>query len=418
MTTARILVDHNTLRRKDHIMKTSPTKLLKNHRTSRGGRASAGEPYKQSFRHRRRARHEALRAHRDRLAQIAQDTFRTVLTIHGYHEDVFTDSDDDTDSSIPNSNSRSHDSTKEGPYYDLKEHISKTRSETAFYPHYSALLAGWEEPSPSSEGSSPDAPAPALDTATPTSEVSSSSRAHSYDTKIEFATSSVLEAARRVWQTSASLQSGEYSLGVLNDASPKRPGGASLRGGMTLEECLVRQTTLIDSLQNSIAGAQFYAEHRKTTDGSGLHDHAMLYSPQVAVIKNDRGQRITPFSINIISSVPVHAGTVRAKFSIDDGEFKDGVRKVMRERMARALKLFEERGDRVLVLSAFGVGQSCNSPDMIGEIWADLLCARDAKFHGVFDKVVFALSAKHRETFEKAFNEKVLEREVFTEEFD
>ncbi|KAL5504637.1 hypothetical protein ACEPAH_7300 [Sanghuangporus vaninii] len=415
MTTTRILVDHNTLRTNEYIMKTSPTKLLKNHRTNRG-RGSAGGPYKQSFRYMRRARHEALRAHRDRLAQIAQDTFRTVLSVHGYHEDVLTDSDDDTDSSIPNANSPSNDAAKEGTYYDLKDQISKTRSETSFYPHYSALLAGWEGPSLTSEGSSPDVPA--LGTATPTSEVSSSSRAHFYDTKIEFATSSVLEAARRVWQTSASLQSGEYTLGVLNDASPKRPGGASLRGGLTLEECLVRQTTLIDSLQNSIAGAQFYAEHRRTTDRSGLHDHAMLYSPQVAVIKNDRGQRITPFSINIISSVPVHAGTVRAKFSIDDSEFKDGVRKVMRERMARALKLFEERGDRVLVLGAFGVGQSCNSPDMIGEIWADLLCARGAKFHGVFDKVVFALSAKNRETFEKAFNATVLEKEVFTEEFD
>lgn len=207
-------------------------------------------------------------------------------------------------------------------------------------------------------------------------------------------------------------------MGLLNPASPKRPGGASLNGGVTLEECLVRQTTLIDSLQNSIAGAQFYAEHRKTNDGSGLHDHAMLYSPKVTVIKDDRGRRIAPYLIDIISCVPVHAGTVRAKFTIDDTEFKDGVRTVMRERMARALRLFEERGDRVLILGAFGVGQSCNSPDMIGEIWADLLSARGAKFAGVFDRVVFALSAKHREAFEKAFNERLLEKELFTEDFD
>lgn len=396
-------------------MKTSPTKLLKKHRTGRGGRGPAAAPYKQSpFRQRRRARHEALRAHRDRLAQIAQDTFRTVLTIHGYHEDVLTDSDDDTDSSTPTGTSPAHDGANEGPYHDLKDQIGKTRSETSFYPHYSALLASWEMPLPSLQGSSstgPEAPG----TTTPTSEVS---RTYPYTTKIEFATSSVLEAARKASQTTLSLQGGEHRLGVLNDASPKRPGGASLSGGLTLEECLVRQTTLIDSLQNSIAGAQFYAEHRKTNDGSGLHDHSMLYSPHVVVFKNDRGLRISPFHINVISSVPVHAGTVRAKFSIDDTEFKDGVRTVMRERMARALRLFEERGDRVLVLGAFGVGQSCNSPDMVGEIWADLLCARGAKFQGVFERVVFALSAKHRETFEKAFNEKILEREVFTEDFD
>ena len=55
---------------------------------------------------------------------------------------------------------------------------------------------------------------------------------------------------------------------------------------------------------------------------------------------------------------------------------------------------------------------------MIGEIWADLLSARGAKFAGVFDRVVFALSAKHREVFEKAFNERLLEKELFTEDFD
>ncbi|EJD08126.1 uncharacterized protein FOMMEDRAFT_42764, partial [Fomitiporia mediterranea MF3/22] len=228
---------------------------------------------------------------------------------------------------------------------------------------------------------------------------------YTFTTQFEFTTSSALEAARKAVQSSPSILRGEYSLGVLNPASSKRPGGASLNGGMTLEECLVRHTTLFDSLQNSTAGAQFYAEHRKTTDGSGLHDHAMLYSPKVTVIKDNRGRRITPYSINVISSVPVHAGTVRAKFNIDDTEFKDGIRTVMHERMARILRLFEERGNRILILCAFGVGQSCNSPDMIGEIWADLLRSRGAKFQGVFDKVVFALPGKHREAFEKAFNE-------------
>ncbi|KAH8115252.1 hypothetical protein DFH11DRAFT_1483220, partial [Phellopilus nigrolimitatus] len=227
-----------------------------------------------------------------------------------------------------------------------------------------------------------------------------------FATQFEFTSSTALEAARKAWQSHPSLQSNLYGLGVLNPATPKKPGGASLNGGVTLEECLARQTTLYDSLQNSSAGVQFYAEHRAKSDGSGLHDHAMLYSPSVTVIKDDRGQRIAPYNINVISSVPVHAGTVRAKFdywlTLD---FHTGVRTVMRERMARALRLFEERGDRVLILGAFGVGQFCNSPDMVGEIWADLLCARGAKFRGVFDRVVFAIPGKHLSVFERAFNE-------------
>jgi len=151
------------------------------------------------------------------------------------------------------------------------------------------------------------------------------------------------------------------------------------------------------------------------SDGSGLHDHAMLYSPGIIVFKDERGRRIAPVSIDVVSSVPVNADTVRAKFDVVGSELAQGVRVVMKERMARILRLFEERGDRKLVLGAFGVGQFCNSPDMIGEIWADLLLARGAKFQGVFHKVVFAVPGKHLPSFENAFQSRVLEAELMAE---
>ncbi|KAI5123807.1 hypothetical protein M0805_009102 [Coniferiporia weirii] len=408
MTVDRILINHNTHRTRhpkhsisSSAMKAKSAKSGKPRRMNRRGRGSSGG----AFKSRQRSGPEALRAHRERLAQIAQDTFRTVLTSRGYYEDVVTDSDSDADEcSEPLSPSQ-------GTFHDLSEQITNTRLKTSFYPHYSPLLAGWEKgPSlsvrdaPTSDASESSIPIP-------------SSPSQVFATQFEFTSSSTLEAARNVWRSLSSLQNNTYGLGVLSPASPKKPGGASLNGGVTLEECLVRQTTLYDSLQNSSAGAQFYAEHRAKSDGSGLHDHAMLYSPDIAVIKDGRGQRIAPYTINVISSVPVHVGTVRAKFSIDDAEFRDGVRSVTRERLARALRLFEERNDRVLILGAFGVGQFCNSPDMIGEIWADLLRARDAKFQGVFDRIVFAVPSKHRQAFEKAFNARVLEAELLSEDF-
>ncbi|THG96482.1 hypothetical protein EW145_g7773 [Phellinidium pouzarii] len=405
----RILFDHNRPLIEQHgyikhhpslPMKAKSAKITKSRRGHRRGRGSSGGALK----NRQRSGPEALREHRERLAQIAQDTFRTVLTSRGYSEDVLTDSDDDADA-------RSESPTSQGTFHDLTERIMNTRSATSFYPHYSPLLAGWEK-----------GPSLSVRDATATGSESSvpicSSSSQVFTTQFEFTTSSTLEAARKAWQSYPPIQSNEYGLGILNPASPKRPGGASLNGGVTLEECLVRQSTLYDSLQNSSAGAQFYAEHRSKSDGSGLHDHAMLYSPDVVVIKDDRGHRIAPYTTNIISSVPVHAGTVRAKFSIDNSEFNEGVHSVMHERMARVLRLFEERGDRILILGAFGVGQFCNSPDMIGEIWADLLCGRGAKFQNVFDRIVFAVPGKHRLVFEKAFNSKVLEAEleVWTED--
>jgi uncharacterized protein (TIGR02452 family) len=236
----------------------------------------------------------------------------------------------------------------------------------------------------------------------------------------EFTKSSALSAARKLWSSSDEIQMGLSKIGILNSATPKKPGGSSLSGGDTQEECLVRQTTVFDSLQNSVAGEQFYLTHRRETDGSGLHDHAMLYSPNVVAFKTERGKRVAPISINIVSSVPVHAATVRSKHNVDPSELTEGIRTVMSERMARILRLFEERGDRVLILNAFGVGQFCNSPDMIGELWADLLHVRGAKFEGVFDKVIFAVSGKHLPVFERAFSGRCLESELSDslDEFD
>ena len=335
----------------------------------------------------------ALRTHRDRLAQVTQDTFHTVLTVQGYHEDIFTDDDADLITT--------------GIYHDLSGQIMRTRQETAFYPHHCSLLAEWANgPTLSDRGQSGQIN-------TIPNDITSPHTSSSPSTKVEFVSSSTLSATRKAM--SSNLQVSNLRIGVLNCSSPKKPGGASLSGGDTQEECLVRQTTLLDSLQNSKAGMQFYSEHRSESDGSGLHDHSLLYSPEVIVFKDDRGRRVAPSVIDVVSAVPVNANTVLAKFNVDRDELRSGIRSVMHERMARILRLFEERGDRTLVLSAFGVGQFCNSPDMIGEIWADLIGTRAARFRGVFDRIIFVVSPKHLSTFENSFNSRVLESELLHE---
>lgn len=299
----------------------------------------------------------AIRARRDRLAQAAQDTLATL----------------------------SFASQLDNLVEDLSANIIHSRQETSFYPHHSPLLANWSKVPPSSSR---------LPTSTPT--------------RFEFTSSSALSTA----QSLASSSTCSGPIGVLNATSPKKPGGAYLSGGFAQDECLARQTTIFDSLQNSNAGASFYAEHRSASDGSGFHDHSMLYSPRVVVLKDDRGFKVAPFAVDVLSSVPVNASTVRSKFNIDSQHCESGIRYVMKERMARILRLFEDRGVGKLVLGAFGDGQFCNSPSMIGELWADLLLVRGARFRNSFDKVVFALSGKHRLAFENAFNSRVLESDL------
>ncbi|KLO11103.1 hypothetical protein SCHPADRAFT_831578 [Schizopora paradoxa] len=275
---------------------------------------------------------------------------------------------------------------QENTVQDISARVVRSRQETAFYPHQSPLLANWSKGQPLSSRPS-----------------------SSTDTKFVFVSSSALSTAQMLASNSEHF---DGSIGVLNATSPKKPGGAYLSGGFAQEECLARQTTIIDSLQNSEAGASFYAEHRSASDGSGFHDHSMLYSPHVVVVKDDKGRRLSPFSVDVLSCVPVNASTVRSKFNIDAQYCESGIRYVMKERMARILRLFEERGVGTLVLGAFGVGQFCNSPDMIGELWADLLFVRDARFRNSFDKVVFALPGKHRLAFENAFNSRSLESDL------
>ncbi|KAH9917545.1 uncharacterized protein B0H18DRAFT_1096481 [Fomitopsis serialis] len=315
--------------------------------------------------------------------------------------------------------------------HDIAVAIELSRQGTTFYPHYSEALAKWS---------------------TTRSNVQSVA-----ETKIDFSPRGPLTTARRLARTTLSLRMqrasspNESSLGVLSFASPKRPCGGFLQGGDEQEDKIARHSSLLASL-SSPAAQQFYQEHKKflKEDGSGLHDHSMVYSPSVVVFRREGdddlppdpdvnvfsasptvnegigGEFIPPFLINVISAVPVNAMAVRAKHTILPSEqdfFENGIRSAMKERMARILHLFEERGNRVLVLGAFGCGpQSQNNVETIASIWAELLVCgdlegagavkREARFKNCFEKVIFAAPGKVLELFKKAFKARLFEAEV------
>lgn len=304
--------------------------------------------------------------------------------------------------------------------HDIFAQIQLSRQGTTFYPHYSKPLAHWavSPPPPNSTDSS---------------------------TAIEFMHCSTLTAARRLStspstsNSSAGVSTSASTLtskvGVLSFASPKKPGGGYLHGGDEQEEVIARLSSLVASL-SSPSAQDFYKEHRQSRleDGSGLHDHSMVYSPGVVVFRADAddsgdapavdavgGAFIPPYTINVLSAVPVNVAAVRTKHVILPSErdfFEDGIRSVTKERMARALRVFEERGDRTLVLGAFGCASSQNSVETIATIWAELLVTGDAadlqtpRFRNAFDRVVFAVPGKHFAKFKEAFEMRVFEAEV------
>ncbi|KAL6310528.1 hypothetical protein BKA93DRAFT_756475 [Sparassis latifolia] len=322
--------------------------------------------------------------------------------------------------------------------HDISAQIQLSRQGTTFYPHYSDLLATWASKRPTTAIA---------------------------NTAIEFTRTSTLTAAHVISNTHPHLYTHSPSslslttLGVLSFASPKKPGGGCLHGGDEQEETIARLSSLVASLSVP-AAREFYKEHKafKVEDGSGLHDHSMVYSPGVVVFRSDwddtliasdesprnaimsnmtdladdsvGGDFIPPYTINVVSSVPVNAAAVRAKHLILPSEaqlFEDGIRSAMKERMGRVLRIFEERGDRVIVLGAFGCGSSQNKVETIASLWAELLVCGDsqgkteggsegqqheARFKNSFEKVVFAVPGKLFDPFKTAFDMRIFEEEV------
>ncbi|KAI0642591.1 hypothetical protein C8Q79DRAFT_982832 [Trametes meyenii] len=294
--------------------------------------------------------------------------------------------------------------------HDISAAVILSRQGTTFYQHYSPDLAKWRDHRPASPFQS---------------------------TQIEFTRNSTLTTARQLVLARAQPLSSSTDVGVLSFASPKRPGGGYLHGGDEREETIARLSSLVASLE-APAAQGFYSTHRnfRNADGSGLQDHSIVYSPSVVVFRRDAddstftdtapifglpggnddlgGEFIPPYTINVLSAVPVNAAAVRAKHVIQPGEeniFEDGIRSAMKERMARALRLFELHGDKVLVLGAFGCGSSENKVDMVAEIWAELLVCgeiidgvrQEARFKHSFEKVVFAMPKKLLKPFQDAF---------------
>ncbi|KAI1788666.1 hypothetical protein LXA43DRAFT_1024537 [Ganoderma leucocontextum] len=348
------------------------------------------------------------RARRERWAAIALETQGIVLGNGQYVEERIDPPF--VASAIPHSPNTQPPPSLSPAYisHNIATAVALSNQRTVFYPHYSPVLASWLETHPLS-------PFPA--------------------TQIEFTRSSTLNVARNLAIARSQDPLKSTDIGVLSFASAKRPGGGYLHGSSEQEDTIARLSSLVASLA-SPAAQDFYKEHRafRNEDGSGLHDHSMVYSPSVVVFRKDAddeptpgrnaksssssardslgGDFIAPYTIDVVSAVPVNAAAVHQKYVGEPQLYQDGIRRVMRDRMGRALRAFETHGDRVLVLGAFGCGSFENKAEMIATIWAELLVCGETvdgvrlapRFKHSFEKVVFAVPGRLLEPFKRAFN--------------
>ena len=209
-------------------------------------------------------------------------------------------------------------------------------------------------------------------------------------TEISILEISTLAGARLLHETLSGLSS-FGRIAVLNFASATRPGGGFLGGAQAQEESIARSSTVYPSLMTDTA-QQFYKLHLRDRRG-GFYHHAMIYSPSVVIFRNDSGQWVAPFEVDVLTSAAVNAGDIRKKNGgqADHAKVESTIESEMRERMGRILSLMEQQGAKNLVLGSFGTGVFGNGVKTVARIWADLLARKGARYRSSFDRVVFAI---------------------------
>ncbi|GAA1388496.1 TIGR02452 family protein [Kitasatospora putterlickiae] len=189
---------------------------------------------------------------------------------------------------------------------------------------------------------------------------------------VEVTAEGSIEAARRL------AGAGAGTVGVLNFASARNPGGGYLRGARAQEEDLCRSALLYTCL---LEAPDYYEAHRASTDLR--YSHRVIVSPGVPVIRGGDGRLLAdPYAVTFLTSPAPNAG----QLALRDPEGVD-VRGVLAERAERVLAAAARHGVRALVLGAWGCGVFRNDPAEVAEAFERAL----ARYGAAFDRVVFAV---------------------------
>ncbi|SEU10175.1 TIGR02452 family protein [Paenibacillus sp. NFR01] len=173
---------------------------------------------------------------------------------------------------------------------------------------------------------------------------------------------------------------GKERVGVLNFASAKNPGGGFLNGAMAQEESLAASSGLYDTQLRH----EGYYQANRANPSMMYTDHA-IYSPDVVFFRNERFELIPqPVTASVLTLPAVNYGQVQLK-----GESTRQAERVMKDRMRLALAIFAHKGDKNLILGAYGCGVFRNDPVKVARWWRELL--QDEGLGMLFSEIRFAV---------------------------
>lgn len=186
---------------------------------------------------------------------------------------------------------------------------------------------------------------------------------------------------------------GAEHVGVLNSASSKNPGGTSLKGTLSLESCLCRGSLLLPCLAKFESTRDKFYKISGSAKYSSNPSCCAIFSPNVPIIREDSMEAALLDNYEICSFVSIPAPNA---FLLGNGQnASEALRNATYDRLFRALCILLQQGCTDLVLCAIGCRSHSNSPNMVAEVFDDLL---SNAYKNRFNKVIFAINPKNPAT--------------------
>lgn len=186
---------------------------------------------------------------------------------------------------------------------------------------------------------------------------------------IEVVDESTLAAARRLVDENPV---------ALNFASAKNPGGGWLGGARAQEESIARASGLVPCLESQ---PDYYSANRAMR--SCLYTDHLIYSPDVPIFRDDRGELLPePYTCSIITSPAPNQGAIEKNTPHELPE----VLPTIERRGRQVLRVAAAHGHRTVILGAWGCGAfRCDVRGVAG------VFARLVREPWPFTRIVFAI---------------------------
>ncbi len=209
------------------------------------------------------------------------------------------------------------------------------------------------------------------------------------ETVFEVVNETTLSGAKRLYDSEDCT-----SVGVLNFASAKHPGGGFLGGSLAQEESLAYASGLYVSQERQEA---YYSYHKKR-NRSALYSDRIIYTPNSPVFRDDEHALLEePYSLNFISAPAPNAGSIIK----NEPENVEKIEPTLKERLFKVLAVALDNRCDALVLGAWGCGVFQNNPDMVVTAFKEAF--ESDLFKGKFKRVTFSILGDEKDANIAAF---------------